>query len=171
MAGRRDFSWPHAMPCNRRHYFDRVQEASMGLLDQLAGQALGALGNKGTDAAGGAEGQSGLLASVTELINQHGGVQGLLQKFQESGLGDQVASWIGHGENAPVSGQQIKDALGSDTVTQIAEKAGVTPDAASGGLAALLPQLIDKLTPNGQVPEGGDLLSQGLNALKGKFFG
>ena len=82
-----------------------------------------------------------------------------------------MASWIGTGANAPVSGEQIKDALGSDTVTQIAEKAGVAPDAALGGLAALLPQLVDKLTPDGKVPEGTDLVSQGLNMLKGKIFG
>ena len=139
----------------------------MSLLDQLAGQAMSALGNKGADG----EASSGLMASVMDLVNQHGGLPGLLQKFQESGLGDQVASWIGTGANAPVSGEQIKDALGADTISQIAEKTGVAPDAASGGLAALLPQLIDKLTPNGQVPEGNDLVSQGLNMLKGKIFG
>ena len=139
----------------------------MSLLDQLAGQAMSALGNKGAEG----EASTGLMASVMELVNQHGGLPGLLQKFQESGLGDQVASWIGTGANAPVSGEQIKDALGADTITEIAEKAGVAPDAASGGLAALLPQLIDKLTPNGQVPEGNDLVSQGLNMLKGKIFG
>jgi len=138
----------------------------MSLLDQLAGQAMSALGNKGAEG----EASSGLMASVMELVNQHGGLPGLLQKFQESGLGDQVASWIGTGANAPVSGEQIKDALGADTITEIAEKAGVAPDAppAPGSLAA---QLIDKLTPNGQVPEGNDLVSQGLNMLKGKIFG
>ncbi|MCL6484973.1 MAG: DUF937 domain-containing protein [Janthinobacterium lividum] len=138
----------------------------MSFLNQLAGQAMSALGKPGADG----ETSAGLLASVMYLVNQHGGLPGLLQKFQESGLGDQVASWIGSGANAPVSGDQIKDALGADTITQIAEKAGVAPDAASGGLAALLPQLIDMLTPNGQVPEGNDLVSQGLNMLKGKLF-
>ena len=140
----------------------------MGLFDQLAGQAIDALGNKGGVHA---EGQSGLLSSIMELIKQHGGLAGLLQQFQQSGLGDQVASWIGTGANAPVSGEQVKGALGADVISQIAAKLGLAPEAASGGLAALLPQLIDHLTPNGQVPEGNDLMAQGLNLLKGKFFG
>lgn len=147
----------------------------MGLFDQLAGQAIDMLGSEGARAGAGAgasaEGQSGLLASVMELINQHGGLPGLLQKFQESGLQDQVASWIGTGANASVSGEQVQGALGADTISQIAAKLGLAPAAASGGLAALLPQLIDHLTPNGQVPEGNDLMAQGLNLLKGKFFG
>ena len=140
----------------------------MGLFDQLAGQALEALGNKG---AAHAEGQSGLLSSIMDLINQHGGLPGLLQKFQDSGLQAQVPSWIGTGANAPVSGEQVQGALGADVISQIAAKLGLAPEAASGGLAALLPQLIDHLTPNGQVPEGNDLMAQGLNLLKGKFFG
>ena len=143
----------------------------MGLFDQLAGQAIDMLGNKGDVAGAAAGGQSGLLSSVMDLINQHGGLAGLLQKFQESGLQDQVASWIGTGANASVSGEQVQGALGADTISQIAAKLGLPQDAASGGLAALLPQLIDHLTPNGQVPEGNDLMAQGLNLLKGKFFG
>jgi len=147
----------------------------MGLFDQLAGQAIDMLGSEGARAGAGAGteagGQSDLLASVMDLINQHGGLQGLLQKFQESGLQEQVASWIGTGVNAQVSGEQVQGALGADTIGQIAAKLGMAPEAASGGLAALLPQLIDHLTPNGQVPEGNDLMAQGLNLLKGKFFG
>lgn len=142
----------------------------MGLFDQLAGQAIDMLGSEGARA-GAAAGQSDLLASVMDLINQHGGLQGLLQKFQESGLQEQVVSWIGSGVNAQVSGEQVQGALGADTIGQIAAKLGMAPEAASGGLAALLPQLIDHLTPNGQVPEGNDLMAQGLNLLKGKFFG
>ncbi|WP_038492731.1 YidB family protein [Janthinobacterium agaricidamnosum] len=137
----------------------------MSLLD-LAGQALGALGKQTQDPVP----QSDLLSGVMGLINNAGGLPGLLQKLQESGLGDQVASWIGHGENAAVSGDQIKDALGSDTLAKIAEQAGVAPEHASTGLAQLLPQIIDKLTPNGAVPDN-DLLQQGLGLLKSKLFG
>lgn len=138
----------------------------MGLLDELAGRAMGALGAQQQDSAP----QSALLGGVMGLIDQAGGLQGLLQKLQASGLGDQVASWIGHGENQTVSGDQIKEALGGDALASIAQQAGIEPEHASTGLAQLLPQIIDKLTPQGEVPSG-DLLQQGLGLLKGKLFG
>lgn len=138
----------------------------MGLLDQLAGQALGALGAQKQDPVS----QTDLMTGVMGLINSAGGLPGLIQKFEASGLGDQMASWIGHGENQPVSGDQIKDALGEDVIADIAQKAGVAPEHATTGLAQVLPQIIDKLTPNGQVPDNA-LLAQGLELLKGKLFG
>lgn len=138
----------------------------MGLLDQLAGQVMGSLGAQKQDPVA----QGDLINSIMALVNQAGGVQGLLEKLQSGGLAEQVASWIGTGENQPVSGDQIKDALGADNVQQIAQQAGLATEHASTGLAQLLPQIIDQLTPNGQVPQG-DLLEQGLGMLKGKFFG
>ncbi|MEO8599814.1 MAG: YidB family protein [bacterium] len=136
----------------------------MGLFDQLAGQVLGALGDQKQDPVP----QSALLTGVMGLINGAGGLPALLQKFQASGLGDQVNSWIGHGENQAVSGDQIKDALGEDTIAQIAQQGGVAPEHAATGLAQLLPQIIDKLTPNGAVPDN-DLLQQGLALLKSRL--
>ncbi|WP_353155749.1 YidB family protein [Herminiimonas fonticola] len=136
----------------------------MGLLDQLAGQVMGSLGAQKQDSVA----QGDLMGGVMALINGAGGLPALLQQLQGSGLGDQVASWIGTGENQAVSGDQIKNALGEDNIQQIAQQAGVEPEHASAGLAQLLPQIIDKLTPNGQVPQG-DLLEQGLSMLKGKF--
>ncbi|KQW87414.1 hypothetical protein ASC94_28965 [Massilia sp. Root418] len=138
----------------------------MGLLDQLAGQVLGSLGSQQQDPAA----QGGLMGVVIGLINQAGGLQGLLQKLQASGLGDQVASWISTGENQPVSGNQIADALGGDQLAQAAQQAGVPPEQASAGLAQFLPQIIDQLTPGGVVPQD-DLVAQGLGLLKGKLFG
>lgn len=138
----------------------------MGLLDQLAGQVIGSLGAQKQDPVS----QSDLLGGVMNLINNAGGLQGILQQLQASGIADQVASWIGTGENAPVSGNQIADALGSDKVAQIAQHAGVEPEHAATGLAQLLPQIIDKLTPGGQVPHN-ELLQQGLSLLRGKLFG
>ena len=138
----------------------------MGLLDQLAGQVIGSLGAQKQDSVS----QSDLLGGVMTLINNAGGLQGILQQLQASGIADQVASWIGTGENAPVSGNQIADALGSDKVAQIAQHAGIEPEHAATGLAQLLPQIIDKLTPGGQVPQN-ELLEQGLSLLRGKLFG
>jgi uncharacterized protein YidB (DUF937 family) len=138
----------------------------MGLLDQLAGQVIGSLGAQKQDSVS----QSDLLSGVMSMINNAGGLQGILRQLQASGLGDQVASWIGTGANNPVSGNQIQDALGADQVAQIARQAGVEPEHAATGLAQLLPQIIDKLTPDGQVPQD-DMLEQGMALLKGKLFG
>lgn len=138
----------------------------MGLLDQLAGQVIGSLGAQKQDPVP----QNDLLSGVMGLFNNAGGLQGILQQLQSSGLADQVTSWIGTGENAPVSGNQIKDALGAENVEQIARQAGVEPEHAATGLAQLLPQIIDKLTPDGQVPQN-ELLAQGMNLLRGKLFG
>jgi uncharacterized protein YidB (DUF937 family) len=155
-----------------RSFLDRISyevvtlEATMGLLDQLAGQALGAVGERNQTAAA----SPGLLNGLTGLINDAGGLPGLLQKFQASGLGDHVASWIGQGENQPVSGDQIKSALGEDAVAQLAQHAGVAPEHAAAGLAQILPQIIDSLTPNGQLPNNA-LVQQGLGLLKAKLFG
>jgi uncharacterized protein YidB (DUF937 family) len=138
----------------------------MGLLDQLAGQLTGSQGAQNQDPGS----QSNLLGGVMNLINNAGGLQGILQQLQSGGIRDQVASWVGTGENLPVSGNQITNALGAENITQIAQQAGVEPGQAASGLAQMLPQIIDKLTPDGQVPQN-DLLAQGLNLLRGKFFG
>lgn len=93
----------------------------------------------------------GLLANNSEL----GGLGGLVEKFQQNGMGDIVSSWIGHGENLPISADQIASAFGSGTLGNIASQLGIDPAQASGQLAQMLPGLIDKLTPHGTLPEGG----------------
>jgi uncharacterized protein YidB (DUF937 family) len=135
----------------------------MGLLD-LAGQFLG--GNQN-----GGDSKSQLLNAVIGMIqNQPGGLQGLLGKFQECGMSDHVASWVGSGENHPINADQVQQALGSDQVQAIAQQAGVPAEQASGSLAAMLPDIINHLTPNGQVPQEGGL-AQGLGGLLGKWMG
>ena len=88
-----------------------------------------------------------------------------IAKLQASGLGDQAASWIGKGENLPIGGDQIEALLGSDKLQAIAGQLGLGTGEAAGGLANLLPQVVDKLTPEGSIPEGNpaDLLG----SLKG----
>jgi len=76
-----------------------------------------------------------------------------------------MSSWIGTGQNLPVSGDQLKTGLGADLIGQLASKVGVSPDVATSKLTEILPGLIDKLTPEGQVPESG-LLLQGLDFLQ-----
>ena len=138
----------------------------MGLFDQVAGAITGA-----TDTS--SENGNSLLATVMQLVNnpQTGGLAGLVQTFQKSGLAEIANSWVSTGQNLPVSSEQIQRLLGSEQVSQIASKLGISADQASGQIAEFLPQIVDKLTPNGSIPEGGDLLSQGLELLKGKLFG
>jgi uncharacterized protein YidB (DUF937 family) len=109
-----------------------------------------------------------LASSIMQMINnQPGGISGLLQQFHDKGLGTLVTSWVSTGQNLPISAEQIQHVLGSEQVKELAAKAGISPDAAGSHLAQLLPMLIDKLTPNGQVPQsGGSLLEEGMGMLK-----
>jgi len=94
---------------------------------------------------------SGLLANNGEL----GGLNGLVTKFNQAGLGDVVGSWIGSGENQPISADQMTQVLGNDTLARADSQLGLDPSQLSGQLSAMLPGLIDKLTPNGAAPAGG----------------
>ena len=120
----------------------------------------------------GQDNQSGMLESIMGILksSESGGAEGLLNTFNENGLGDLMSSWIGKGENLPISPEQIQQVLGSDQVQQIAEKLGISTDEASSGLAEMLPKIVDKLTPEGSLPTQ-DLLHQGLGMIAEKLFG
>jgi len=94
---------------------------------------------------------------VSDLLNQSGGLQSLVQQFQGKGLGDIISSWVGTGQNLPVDGNQLKNVFGTEVINAISGKLGLDSSQTLGNLAALLPGLIDKLTPNGQIPERIDL--------------
>ena len=89
---------------------------------------------------------------VNDLIQQHGGVQGIVQQMESQGLGATVQSWVGTGVNQAISAAQVHQAFGADVIQQLAAKAGVSPQELAEKLSAVLPQAIDKLTPNGIVP-------------------
>ena len=134
----------------------------MGLMDQL-GQAAGGM-------MGGQAGQNPLLQAVTSLLGQNssvGGLAGIVQAFQKNGLGDIVNSWVSTGTNLPVTPDQIKQGLGGDLLSQLAGKDGVSPHAASAQLSSLLPNLIDKVTPNGKIEAGR--VDQLLKMFQGKM--
>jgi uncharacterized protein YidB (DUF937 family) len=137
----------------------------MGILDGMAKGLLGKV-------LGGGSSQNPLMDIVLGLITnpQTGGLQGLIQTFKEKGLGDAVSSWISTGQNQPVSGEQIQHALGGNFIQQIAERLGSSKSEVSGSLSNLLPEIIDKLTPSGTLPEG-DALNQGLSKLKKELLG
>lgn len=128
----------------------------MGILDSLFGSLTGK-----SDAAGAA---NPVLGALGGLMTQNGGLQGLLDKFTKGGLGDAASSWVGMGENKPVSADQVHQALGADQISAVAAKLGIDTSKASGLLAEFLPKIIDKLTPAGKVDESADH-QQGLAEL------
>lgn len=133
----------------------------MGLMDQM-GQVVGGL-------LGGQSARNPLLQAVTSLLGNNsnlGGLAGLVQAFQKNGLGEIVNSWVSTGQNIPASPQQIEQGLGSDVIRQLASKAGLSPQDASSQLSNLLPNLIDKLTPNGKIE--ADPLEQLFKLVQGK---
>jgi uncharacterized protein YidB (DUF937 family) len=119
-------------------------EDGMGLLDGILG------------------GGSDPMAALGGLLQGHdGGLGGLVGAFEKAGLGQVAQSWVASGANLPISAEQIQAVLGSGPVAQFAQKLGIDPQQAAGQLAGLLPQVVDKLTPNGAIPDGA------LGALEG----
>jgi uncharacterized protein YidB (DUF937 family) len=127
------------------------------LLDELKSQLGGILAAETAGAKGAqspAHDPHAMLESVMDLIGQHGGLGGLLDKLKASGLGDAVSSWVGTGDNQPVPANQLESAVGADTISQIIAKLGVSKEQASSLLAKYLPMVIDRLTPHGKLEEG-----------------
>jgi len=108
----------------------------MGLFDGVLGGVVGAE----------------MATVVNGLIQRHGGIQGIINQLESQGLGNTVRSWVGNGPNQPITGDQLHAAIGSDAMTQLAAKLGITPQELSTKLAQVLPNAIDKLTPQGVVP-------------------
>ncbi len=130
----------------------------MGLFDSIAGAVMGELSGGDNDQ---------LVKVAMNLLNEHGGLQGVLDKLKEGGLGEQVASWVGTGANLPISAEQITQALGSGPLAEMASKFGISPETLGTQLAQNLPNLVDKLTPNNQVPtETSAILGQLMGMLK-----
>ena len=123
----------------------------MGLLDDIEGMAASKVSGSSPEA-----------AAILQMIQNHpGGMEGMVQSFHSNGLGGLINSWTGNGENQPISAAQIQQVLGSEKVQAYAQKLGISPEAASATLAQLLPTVIDKLTPNGAVPDHSSLLQMG----------
>ena len=135
----------------------------MGMLDGLLGNLLGgASGGDGTSAQ-----QNPLLQMALQLLQQNGGVGGLVDKFRQAGYAQQADSWVAVGENQPIAADALQQVLGSGDLGAIAAKLGMSSGSAAGGLASLLPQLIDRMTPHGHVPDGqNDPVAQALAMLQ-----
>ena len=118
---------------------EQVDPCSMALLDDLIGSVVTAVAGDKAPA-------------LNDFLRSQGGVSGLAQKFQSGGAGEVFTSWVSTGQNQAITAETIGQVLGSAQVQQFAQKLGVDPQQAADFIAKNLPQVIDQLTPNGQVP-------------------
>lgn len=129
----------------------------MGVFDSIAASVLDQMAGE----------KAGTAKMAIEMFNQYGGLSGILAKFQENGLADIAASWVGTGENKPISSQQITDVLGAETITQMAQKFNLDTSVLSAQLAENLPKVVDKMTPNGEVSKhSNDLFKVVMSMMK-----
>jgi len=109
----------------------------MGLFDGVLGGVVGA----------------GMVSVVNGIIEKHGGVQGIVNEFEKNGLGATVRSWVGTGPNDPVSPADVHRVLGPDLLQQLAAKSGLPVQELVEKLAQVLPQAVDRMTPDGTIPK------------------
>jgi len=153
----------------------------MGLLDSVLGDVVGsATGMQAQQSAanpldsilgslaGDNQQQTGnLLAAAMSMLQQSGGLGGVLEMLRTSGLGAHADSWVGTGANMAVSGDQLHQVFGESALGSVASRLGMPQGQASTAMAQILPELINQLTPNGQIPDNaGDLISRGLSMLR-----
>jgi uncharacterized protein YidB (DUF937 family) len=109
-----------------------------------------------------------LLSSRDNSVGGGNGLGGLIGQFQKAGMGDMISSWISQGPNPPISTRQVSQVFGGDVLSQFASRAGLSSGQAGSALAALLPVVIDQLTPEGKVPQANQL-DDTLGSLMGMF--
>jgi uncharacterized protein YidB (DUF937 family) len=126
----------------------------MALLDDI----LGMVGGKG--------GAATVFGAISHLMEENGGLNGLLKKFQDSGMSEAVGSWIGLGENQKIDASNIMQVLGSDKIQSLAKQFGLDQNNFASQIAGMLPQVIDQLTPDGEVPGDNNVIGQAFEALK-----
>jgi uncharacterized protein YidB (DUF937 family) len=135
----------------------------MGFLDGILGNMMGRMPGGEQPA----QGNSPLIQMALQILQQNGGIEGLLAKLQQAGLGQQAQSWIGTGQNMPITPDALSQIFGRGQLSQIAQQMGMSPDKAAGGLSQALPQVVDQMTPGGQIPEEqNDLVAQALAILQ-----
>jgi uncharacterized protein YidB (DUF937 family) len=108
----------------------------MGLLDGLLGGIVGA----------------GMVQVVNGIVEKHGGLQGVVNEFERNGLGPTVKSWVSTGPNQPIAPDEVQRVLGADLLQQLSQRSGVPVQDLARKLAEVLPQAVDKMTPNGSIP-------------------
>jgi uncharacterized protein YidB (DUF937 family) len=142
----------------------------MGLLDAVIGSVLGGGGQQQGGAGALAQIVAGMLAGQGPAgggsTGGLGGLGGLAEQFQKGGLGDVMNSWIGKGENMPISPDQLNNVLGGDLIGKITQATGMSQGDLLGQLSQMLPGMVDKVTPDGEIPQGG---LGDIGAILGKF--
>src|SRR5262245_34336211 len=113
------------------------KERHMGMFDGLLGGIVGA----------------GMVSVVNGILEKHGGLQGVVSEFEKNGLGSTISSWVGTGPNQPISPGDLHRALGPDLLQQLAAKAGMSVQDLTAKLSQILPQAVDKMTPDGTIPK------------------
>jgi uncharacterized protein YidB (DUF937 family) len=108
----------------------------MGMMDGLLGGIVGA----------------GVVSAVNSILEKHGGLQGVVNEFERNGLGATISSWVGTGANQPISPHDLGRTLGPDLLQQLSAKTGISIQELTEKLAQVLPQAVDKMTPNGKIP-------------------
>jgi uncharacterized protein YidB (DUF937 family) len=108
----------------------------MGMMDGLLGGIVGA----------------GVVSAVNSILEKHGGLQGVVNEFERNGLGPTIGSWVGNGPNQPISPGDLQRALGPALLQQLAAKTGISVQDLTEKLAQVLPQAVDKMTPDGKIP-------------------
>ena len=121
------------------------------------GDLIGGLMGGGQGRGGGLAAMLPMLAPVVGSMLAGGGLQRMLAGLREKGMGDKADSWVGKGENQAIEPDELRQALGDDAIRDAASRAGVSEDEAASGLAALLPQVVDRVTPNGEVPDEAEV--------------
>ena len=152
----------------------------MGLLDGILGNLTGSTGDsadpQGSDSfagllgnvgAGAKEKGAGLMAAAMSLVQDDGGLHAVLDKFRQNGMVEQVESWIGTGPNQGITMEQVRKVIDPARLSEIASRLGVTTEQAGAAFARILPELVNRLTPDGRVPENPkDLIAEGLAKIK-----
>jgi uncharacterized protein YidB (DUF937 family) len=144
----------------------------MGLLDGLLGEVMNGIQGRmpGTQQgnAGSALGGSAIMMLVLQLLQQNGGIGGLLSRMQQAGYGGQAQSWVGTGQNQPIPPDAMSQIFGGQ-LGQIAQQLGMSHDEAASSVAQALPDVVDRMTPQGSVPPGdNDIVAQALAMLQAK---
>lgn len=135
----------------------------MGMLDGLLDNLMGRMpaGHQGS------QGGGQMIQMVLQMLQQNGGIEGVLRKMQQAGYGGHMQSWIGTGQNQPISPDALSKIFGQGQLGQIAQQLGMSHQEAAGGLAQALPEVVNQMTPQGEVPDNtNDLVAQALAILQ-----
>ena len=109
----------------------------MGMFDGLIGGIVGA----------------GMATVINDILERNGGIQGVVQQFEQNGLGQTDRSWVGVGPNDPIAPEALHKVLGPDLLQQLSAKSGLSVAELTQKLSQVLPQAVERLTPNGQIPQ------------------